>query len=225
MALLGFGKSDQNHENGLGKPLLPEEKTLWPTDRNDISSSSVTASTKKNVSSGNKPLPLKQRTSSSSNQRDYNQQTWLSLLVLVKFREFFVTVDHFSIWRRHLAWANDDGKDLRTYMTQRYASNMVFMSLLLSTELGEYGSSRGRLNINFKMRFGNTYHPSACIHRLFCRCSFQFRPCHYRGATKSCQLTAWHYILLGGITHHHFSPLHHTESHFDLYSLGHGQFH
>lgn len=141
MALLAYGKSNQNHADGGGnKPLLAEKRTS-PTDQYNFSSSSVTASTKKNgnVLSGNKPLPLKQRTSSSSNQRDFNQKTWLSLLVLVKFREFFVTVDHFSIWRRHLAWANDDGKDLRTYMTQRYASNMVFMSLLLSTELGEYG--------------------------------------------------------------------------------------
>jgi hypothetical protein len=57
-------------------------------------------------------------------------------LQLLKCREFFVTVDNFSIWKRHLAWAKTDGKDLRDYMTQRYASSMVFMSLLLSTELG-----------------------------------------------------------------------------------------
>lgn len=82
-----------------------------------------------------KPLPLKQRTSSKDTRRDYTIQTWTSLLGLLKPREYFVTVDNFSIWRRHLAWAMENGGDLRRYMTQRYASNMVFMSLLLGAEL------------------------------------------------------------------------------------------
>jgi hypothetical protein len=49
-------------------------------------------------------------------------------------REYLITVDHFSIWRRHVAWSRD-GKTLRDYLTQRYSSSMVFMSLLLGTEL------------------------------------------------------------------------------------------
>jgi hypothetical protein len=83
----------------------------------------------------NKPLPLKQRTSSIDTRRDFTTQTWTSLLALLKLREYIITVDHFSIWRRHLAWAMENGADLREYMTKRYASSMVFMSLLLSTEL------------------------------------------------------------------------------------------
>jgi hypothetical protein len=83
-----------------------------------------------------KPLPLKQRTSSVDQRRDYSSQTWMSLLGLLKPREYLITVNNFSIWRRHLAWANENGKDLRDYMTHRYASSMVFMSLLLSAELG-----------------------------------------------------------------------------------------
>lgn len=88
------------------------------------------------MSSGSgKPLPLKQRTCSVDPRRDYTTQTWISVLALVKIREYLITVDHFCIWRRHLAWAVENGKDLRDYMTQRYASSMVFMSLLLSIEL------------------------------------------------------------------------------------------
>lgn len=83
-----------------------------------------------------KPLPLKQRTSSSSDRRDFTPNTWISLLQLIKIREYFIPVNHFSIWRRHNAWAFEDGKDLRAYIGNRYASNMVFMSLLLSTECG-----------------------------------------------------------------------------------------
>lgn len=90
-----------------------------------------------------KPLPLKQRTASVDGRRDFSTKTWTSLLELLKLREYIVTVDHFSIWRRHLAWAMEDGKDLREYMTQRYASSMVFMSLLLSIELGVLFNSAG----------------------------------------------------------------------------------
>lgn len=90
-----------------------------------------------------RPFPLKQRTSSVDTRRDYNTQTWTSLIGLLKLREFLITVDHFSIWKRHLAWAIGDGKDLKEYMTQRYASSMVFMSLLLSTELSVLFNSAG----------------------------------------------------------------------------------
>jgi hypothetical protein len=85
--------------------------------------------------SNRKPLPLKQRTSSVDARRDYSTETWMSLIGVLKAREFVITVDHFSIWKRHLAWAMENGKDLREYVCQRYASSMVFMSLLLSTEL------------------------------------------------------------------------------------------
>jgi len=95
-----------------------------------------------------KPLPLKQRTSSVDQRRDFNTQTWVSVIGLLKLREFVITVDHFSIWRRHLAWAVENGKDLREYMTQRYASSMVFMSLLLATELNVlFNSARVTTNV------------------------------------------------------------------------------
>lgn len=90
-------------------------------------------STSSQVSS--RPLPLKQRTSSIDTRRDYSWQTVISLIGLIKLREYFITVDNFSIWRRHLAWAMPDGDQLRSYMTQRFASSMVFMSLLLGAEL------------------------------------------------------------------------------------------
>lgn len=83
-----------------------------------------------------KPLPLKQRTSSHDARSDYSEHTWMSLLSLLKPREYFITVDNFSIWRRHLAWAMEgEGSDLRGYMVQRYSSSMVFMSLLLGAAL------------------------------------------------------------------------------------------
>lgn len=87
------------------------------------------------TTSSSRPLPLKQRTSSVDTRRDYSMQTVLSLIGLIKLREYFITVDNFSIWRRHLAWAFENGADLSAYMTQRFASSMVFMSLLLGAEL------------------------------------------------------------------------------------------
>jgi hypothetical protein len=50
--------------------------------------------------------------------------------------EYFISVDHHKIWRRHLAWSLRDGDGLRNAVTSRFASNMVFMSLLLGTEIG-----------------------------------------------------------------------------------------
>lgn len=60
--------------------------------------------------------------------------TFYPLLGLLNAQDFFVTVEHSSLWRRHLAWAMG-GEELRNYLTQRYSSSMVFMSLLLSAEL------------------------------------------------------------------------------------------
>jgi len=59
-----------------------------------------------------------------------------SLLALNKFRERFISIDHFPLWRRHLVWAKKSGEKLRDHMTQRFATNMVFMGLFLTTELG-----------------------------------------------------------------------------------------
>ena len=55
---------------------------------------------------------------------------------LPKFSEYLMSVDHHQIWRRHLAWSLRDGDHLRNAVTSRFASNMVFMSLLLGTEIG-----------------------------------------------------------------------------------------
>ena len=49
--------------------------------------------------------------------------------------EYFISVDHFAIWRRHIVWSKANGDKLRDHMTQRFASNMVFMSLMLSAEI------------------------------------------------------------------------------------------
>ena len=110
------------------------------------------------MSSSSRPLPLKQRTSSQDTRRDYSHNTWASLLFLLKVREYFVTVDNFSIWRRHLAWAMESGKDLRNYTTQRYASNMVFMSLLLSTQLGVlFNSAAVTTTVRKELREGHHF--------------------------------------------------------------------
>jgi hypothetical protein len=50
--------------------------------------------------------------------------------------EHFFSVDMFSSWRRHQVWANRNGEELRSVVTQRFASNTVFLSLLTSTEIG-----------------------------------------------------------------------------------------
>lgn len=55
---------------------------------------------------------------------------------LPKPQEHFISVDNFPIWRQHVAWSRTNGVELRDHTTQRFAVNMVFMSLLLGSEVG-----------------------------------------------------------------------------------------
>lgn len=50
--------------------------------------------------------------------------------------EHIVPVDQFGLWRQHQIWAINDSEQLRNLLTQRFSSNVVFLSLLLSTEIG-----------------------------------------------------------------------------------------
>jgi hypothetical protein len=87
---------------------------------------------------------------------DYNQDTWLSLLGLLHPSEFLVTVDHSQIWRKHVAWSKPEGQDLRNYTTQRFSSNMVFMSLILAAEINVlFNSSTVVTDIRAQMISGN----------------------------------------------------------------------
>jgi hypothetical protein len=63
--------------------------------------------------------------------------TWKAFWIgLPKPAEHFFTVDMFNSWRRHQVWANRNGEELRSIVTQRFASNTVFLSLLTATEMG-----------------------------------------------------------------------------------------
>ena len=72
-------------------------------------------------------------------------QTLLSLLGLLSPSEFFVTVDHSVLWQRHISWSKPKGEALRQYITQRYASNMVFLSCLLAAEINVFFNSSREL--------------------------------------------------------------------------------
>jgi hypothetical protein len=54
--------------------------------------------------------------------------------------EHCVSVDLFGIWRRHLVWAKRDGDELRNTVIARFASTTVFLSLLVSAEIGVFFS-------------------------------------------------------------------------------------
>lgn len=67
--------------------------------------------------------------------RDYSDDTWQSLLGLLRPFEYFVTLDNCTVWHRHLAWAKTDGAALRSHVIQRFSSNMVFLSLMIGSAL------------------------------------------------------------------------------------------
>jgi hypothetical protein len=54
--------------------------------------------------------------------------------------EHCVSVDLFGIWRRHLVWAKRDGDELRNTVIARFASTTIFLSLLVSAEIGVFFS-------------------------------------------------------------------------------------
>ena len=54
---------------------------------------------------------------------------------LLQFWEYFVTVDHFDRWGKHIVFSKKDGSKLKQIVTQRYATILVFISLLLNAEL------------------------------------------------------------------------------------------
>jgi hypothetical protein len=67
--------------------------------------------------------------------------TLFSLLGLLHPAEYFVTIDHSVLWQRHIAWSKPKGEELRHYVTQRYASNMIFLSCLLAAEINVFFNS------------------------------------------------------------------------------------
>lgn len=84
--------------------------------------------------------------SSSKHHEAINHGAWASLLDLLSFQEYFVTVDHSELWQRHVSWSKPKGNDLRTYVTQRFASNMVVLSLMLGAQINVFFNSSGELS-------------------------------------------------------------------------------
>jgi hypothetical protein len=74
---------------------------------------------------------------------------WASLLGLLSPSEYFVTVDHSVLWQKHLAWSKPKGEHLRQYVTQRFASDMIVLSLMLGAEIGVFFNSAAEVS---KMR-------------------------------------------------------------------------
>ena len=64
----------------------------------------------------------------------------LQRLRLMSWTDFIISTDLSVLWRRHLVWAKKDGDNLVDIVTGRFASTMVFLSLLFSAEVGTYFS-------------------------------------------------------------------------------------
>mmetsp|Transcript_13273 Transcript_13273/g.19518 ORF Transcript_13273/g.19518 Transcript_13273/m.19518 type:complete len:514 (-) Transcript_13273:113-1654(-) len=60
---------------------------------------------------------------------------WMSTLGLLHPLEYFVTVNQSALWQKHVAWAKPQGQELRNYITARYSTNMVLLSLMLGAEI------------------------------------------------------------------------------------------
>jgi hypothetical protein len=52
-----------------------------------------------------------------------------------------VTINHSSLWQKHVAWAKPDGAHLKQYITGHYSSIMVLLSLLLTACINVFFNS------------------------------------------------------------------------------------
>jgi hypothetical protein len=59
--------------------------------------------------------------------KKYNQCSYF-WCGLPKPLEHLFTVDQFPTWRSHQVWAHHDGSELISILSQRFASNTVFLS-------------------------------------------------------------------------------------------------
>lgn len=57
--------------------------------------------------------------------------------------DFLFSIDLSALWRHHLVWAKEDGKELLDIVTGRFASSNVFLSLMFIAEVGTYFSPSG----------------------------------------------------------------------------------
>jgi len=72
--------------------------------------------------------------------RFQSTRMYLKIISLNRLRESFVSVDHFPSWTNHIVWSKKQGDNVRDLVTKQYAPNMVFMGLILSSELGVFFS-------------------------------------------------------------------------------------
>lgn len=64
----------------------------------------------------------------------------ISFLCLPQGIEHVVSADLTALWRRHLVWSKKDGDELLRIVVARYTSTTVFLTLLVSAEIGVFFS-------------------------------------------------------------------------------------
>ncbi|CAJ1954472.1 unnamed protein product [Cylindrotheca closterium] len=56
--------------------------------------------------------------------------------ILDRFYDHFITVDMSKRWRDHVIYSKSSGAELRQSITQRFSSSTIFLSVILSAEIG-----------------------------------------------------------------------------------------
>ena len=65
-------------------------------------------------------LPLARDSSMKDLMRGFVAFSWFNAVSLIRPHEYFVSVDHFSVWKQSVLISVIDGGELREYFTQRY---------------------------------------------------------------------------------------------------------
>ena len=89
-------------------------------------------------------------TRNRSSRRDSPSYSWpwsrwwpsLSLSLLQFPYDYLVTVNHSSLWQKHVAWSkSSSGQELKRYITQCYSSYLVLLTLMLATTTSTFFNS------------------------------------------------------------------------------------
>ena len=60
---------------------------------------------------------------------------YFSSMLLLRWKEYFISVDQSFFWRRSLVWSHDNGALLKQHLTTRFNTTSLVATLLLSAEI------------------------------------------------------------------------------------------
>jgi hypothetical protein len=135
MFKMHYGHTNGRFSHNLGSRLLVAKRKKYRHMQNKVLFLKRLQLVSRTLVLASHYLLVRMKGNGNDEREAFDEGTWISLLGLLHPLDAFVTVDNTTLWQSHIAWAKPKGKDIKDYTTQRFASNMVFLSLLLGADM------------------------------------------------------------------------------------------